>query len=67
MFDMEMHLRSIEVQEHIGRIDNRTLKTMAVDYMNGLGLGRVFRRSDLTMADCRGLIFEAAMFHGYQL
>ena len=67
MFDMELHLRSIEVSKKIDSIDNKTLKTMAVDYMNSLGYDKVFRRSDLTMKDCRCIIYQAVLFQGYKL
>lgn len=66
-FDYEYELYCREVSDKIDSIDNKTLKTMAVDHMNSLGYDKVFRRSDLTMKDCRCIIYQAVLFQGYQL
>lgn len=66
MFDLNDVIKSQQISDAIDAIDNKTIKDMAIEILSNK-FDRAFRRGELKVAQCRNVVFQAAMFDGYQL
>ena len=70
MFDfndaIKTAIKGQQISDAIDAIDNKTIKDMAIEIIASKA-NKVCRRGELKVAQCRNIVFQAAMFGDYQL
>lgn len=63
---IEMLIKAEQISNKIDALDNKTVKDMALEIMSNRYPDKEWKRSSLKMADCRCIVYQEALFHGYQ-